>query len=210
MRSGTHYTQISHLFLSHLHVDHAAGVPPLFQALALDPSSRPLKIFGPPGTSAFCDAIIKILFPSLEEYVSFEVTEVEEGLVVAGSDWQVICTMAQHFRVKAIAYRFELGEKNCVYSGDTAPCESLRRLATETNLLVHECSFMDNAPEDQLRGHSTPSQVAEIARAGRVKRLCLTHFYPEVARRTREVFQLVRAKFAGEVLIAQDLLQLKL
>ena len=73
--SGTHYTQISHLFLSHLHVDHSVGIPSLLQALALDPSSRPLQIFGPPGTAFFCDTIVKILFPSLEDYVSFEVTE---------------------------------------------------------------------------------------------------------------------------------------
>jgi len=210
IRSGTHYTQISHLFLSHLHVDHASGVPSLLQALTLDSSSRHLQIFGPPGTSSFCDTIIKILFPSLEEYVSIEVTEVEEGRVVTGPDWQVNCTMVQHFRVEALAYRFEINNKNFVYSGDTAPCESLKRLASETNLLVHECSFLDNAPEDQLKGHSTPSQVAEIARMCNVKKLCLTHFYPETAKRISEILQLVRNTFNGEILIAHDLLQLNL
>jgi len=210
VRSGTHYTQVSHLFLSHLHVDHAAGVPALFQAFSLkmDPPPHFLNIFGPPGTHTFCEAIVQNVFPYLEERITFNVAEVEEGRVVAGSNWQVVCTKVDHFSIKAVAYRFEIGDKAFVYSGDTAPCENLKRLATEADLLVYECSYMDDAPQDQLRGHSTPSQVAELAQASKVEKLCLTHFYPETAKREKEILQIVRDKFSGEVLLAQDLLQI--
>ena len=210
VRSGYHYTQVSHLFLSHLHVDHASDVPALFQAKALYPSPHDLKIFGPPGTYSFCDAIVQNLFPYLEGSTDFKVSEVEEGRVVGGSNWEVTCTKVDHFRIEAIAYRFEFGDKAVVYSGDTAPCENLKRLATEANLLVHECSFLDNSPQELLRGHSSPSIVAELAQACRVKKLCLTHFYPETATRKEEILQIVRAKFSGEVLIAHDLLQITL
>lgn len=209
IRSGFHYNQISHLFLSHLHADHGAGVPALFQALALESPPPPLKIYGPLGTTAFCEAIVQTVFSSLEGKITFEVTEVEEGHVAAGQNWEVKCTKVKHFQINAIAYRFEICGKVFVYSGDTAaPCENLKRLATEADLLVHECSHLDDPPLDQLKGHSTPSQVAELAQASKVKKLCLTHFYPEAAKRTKKILRQVRAKFNGEVLIAQDLLQI--
>jgi len=185
-------------------------VPALFQAKALNPSPHDLKIFGPPGTFAFCDAIVRTVFSHLEGRIAFEVADIEEGRVVTGPNWEVTCTKVDHFRIEAVAYRFEFGDKAVVYSGDTAPCENLKRLATEANLLVHECSFLDDSPQELLRGHSSPSKVAELAQACRVKKLCLTHFYPETAKRKEEILQIVHAKFSGEVLIAHDLLQITL
>lgn len=208
IRSGNHFTQVSHLFLSHLHVDHASDVPALFQAKALYPSPHDLKIFGPPGTFIFCDAIVRTVFSHLEGRIAFEVVDIEEGRVVTGPNWEVICTKVNHFEIEAFAYRFEIGNKAVVYSGDTAPCDNLKKLVIEADLLVHECSYMDDSPQELLRGHSTPSQVAELAQACGVKKICLTHFYPETAKREEEILQIVRATFSGEVLIAHDLLQI--
>ncbi|MFQ6126081.1 MAG: MBL fold metallo-hydrolase [Candidatus Heimdallarchaeota archaeon] len=210
VRSGNHYTQISHLFLSHLHVDHTSDVPALFQAKALYPSPHDLKIFGPQGTYAFCNAIVQNLFPYLEGRTDFKVAEVEEGRIIGGPNWEVTCTKVDHFRIEAVAYRFVIENKAIVYSGDTAPCENLKRLATKADLLVHECSFMDDSPQELLRGHSTPTKVAVLAQACKVKKLCLTHFYPETTNREEEILKIVRAKFNGEVFIAKDLLQITL
>lgn len=208
VRSGVHYTQISHLFLSHLHADHAADIPALFQALALDPPPHVLEIFGPPGTLSHCQIIVQKVFPFLENRLSFKVTEVEDGRVVGGTNWQVTCTKVEHFGLAALAYRFEVRDRVVVYSGDTAPCENLKRLAVGADLLVHECSYLNGASHDFLRGHSTPSQIAELVNVCKVGKLCLMHFYPEVARRLDVVLQQVRAQFSGEVILARDLLQI--
>lgn len=86
-----------------------------------------------------------------------------------------------------------LGRK-VVYSGDTAPCESLRIAAYQADLLVHESSFGD---EEQPRAaetrHSTARQAAEIARDAEVRMLGLTHvsaryFGRELRDQAREVF----------------------
>lgn len=86
-----------------------------------------------------------------------------------------------------------LGRK-VVYSGDTAPCESLRIAAFQADLLVHESSFGDEeAARAAETRHSTARQAAELARDSEVKLLCLNHvsaryFGRELRDQAREVF----------------------
>lgn len=86
-----------------------------------------------------------------------------------------------------------LGRK-IVYSGDTAPCESLRIAAYQADVLVHESSFGDEEAERAAETrHSTARQAAEVAKAAEVKMLCLTHvsgryFGKELRDQAREVF----------------------
>jgi ribonuclease Z len=84
--------------------------------------------------------------------------------------------------------------RKIVYSGDTAPCDSLRVAARAADVLVHESSFGDEevARAAQTR-HSTARQAAEIANAAEVNLLCLTHvsgryFGKELRDQAREVF----------------------
>ncbi|RLI05501.1 ribonuclease Z, partial [Candidatus Bathyarchaeota archaeon] len=63
-----------------------------------------------------------------------------------------------------------------VYSGDTKPCQSVLKLAKNADLLVHECTFDDSLVEKaEAEWHSTPSQVANLAKKASVKNLILTH-----------------------------------
>jgi ribonuclease Z len=86
-----------------------------------------------------------------------------------------------------------LGRK-IVYSGDTAPCESLRVAAFHADLLVHESSFGDEeAARAAETRHSTARQAAEIARDAEVRMLCLNHVSArylgtELRSQAREVF----------------------
>jgi ribonuclease Z len=84
--------------------------------------------------------------------------------------------------------------RRIVIAGDTAPTETVRVLAEDADLLVHEATFLEDEREraaDTL--HSTAFQAAEIARDANVRLLALTHispryFGPELAGEAREVF----------------------
>jgi ribonuclease Z len=84
--------------------------------------------------------------------------------------------------------------RRIVIAGDTAPTETVRVLAEDADLLVHEATFLEDERErasDTL--HSTALQAAEIARDARVRLLALTHvspryFGPELAREARDIF----------------------
>jgi ribonuclease Z len=85
--------------------------------------------------------------------------------------------------------------RKIVYSGDTRPTDSLVKLATSTDLLIHDATFAQEltgrANED---GHSTPIQAAEAAKKAKAKQLILTHIsarYPDtqaLLKQAREVF----------------------
>jgi len=106
--------------------------------------------------------------------------------------------------IPALGYRIESKTKTVVYSGDTEPTESIRRLAGGADLLIHECSF----PEPfVVTNHSTPKRLGETFRGAGVKRIVLTHLYPQTIGCEDEMVRDVRAGLGPgvEVEIGRDL-----
>jgi ribonuclease Z len=63
-----------------------------------------------------------------------------------------------------------------VYSGDTEPCPRVAALAHGADLLIHECSFPE--PFD-VTNHTTPKKLGCMIKNQGVKRIVLTHLYPQ-------------------------------
>jgi len=79
--------------------------------------------------------------------------------------------------VEAYGLRVTAGAATVAYTGDTAPCEALDRLAAGADLLLAEASFRDgddNPPEI----HMTGRDGGELAARTGVRRLVLTHVPP--------------------------------
>jgi ribonuclease Z len=85
--------------------------------------------------------------------------------------------------------------RRIVYTGDTAPVQSVEIYAADADLLVHEATFRE---EEHARaretGHSTARQAARTALEANVKLLALTHlstrYFPrEIREEARAVFE---------------------
>ena len=90
---------------------------------------------------------------------------------------------------------------------DTGLCDNVFHLAEGADLLVIESTFLaeDAAMAAQV-GHLTAGQAASVARQSGVRTLVLTHFsqrYADSARFLEEA----RAEFNGDIVLAEDLLQ---
>lgn len=66
--------------------------------------------------------------------------------------------------------------RRVVLTGDTRPCEAVRRAAWRCDLLVHEATFLSGyEARAHKTGHSTAAQAAELAAEAEVGLLALTH-----------------------------------
>ena len=90
------------IFITHLHGDHILGLPGILQTMSLLGRDKPLHIYGPVGTVAFLEAMIRTVRFSLRFPVyAHEVTE--EGLVFQEREYEVHSAWVEH-SVPSLAY----------------------------------------------------------------------------------------------------------
>jgi ribonuclease Z len=85
-----------------------------------------------------------------------------------------------------------------VYSGDTAPCEGIVRLAAGADVLIHDTTFTEEVED---RKHTGANEAAVIAKKAGVGKLMLTHFsrrYADVSELEDEARKTFAESFAAE------------
>ncbi|MFN4197031.1 MAG: MBL fold metallo-hydrolase, partial [Caldimicrobium sp.] len=129
-------------------------------------------------------------------------------LVSGGSSFKIGPFNAQTIEVnhnpESLAIKLESKGKTLVYSGDTGFSTSLIEFSKGVDLLILECA---NSEKITVPIHLGPREIAEIAGKANPKTLLLTHFYPHSENPNLDV---IRNKYKGEIILAEDLLTLKL
>jgi len=98
--------------------------------------------------------------------------------------------------------------RKVVYAGDTRPCESVTELARGADVLIHDCTLADELAERAAEtGHSTPAEVAKIAKLADVKQLVLVHISPRYEDDDSALLAQAKQIFPNTV-IARDLMEL--
>jgi ribonuclease BN (tRNA processing enzyme) len=200
---GAQWRAITHVALTHFHIDHHGDLPSLVFAWKygfLPPRSEPLTIIGPAGTTgllarlsaAYGDWLTAPGFPlSIQEITPADVVELPAGV-------RLTCCSVPH-TPESVAYSMERAGRRVVYTGDTGPSDALAAWSRGCDLLVCECS-LPSAME--IPQHLTPEQCAELAAAAAPKHLALTHFYPPVE--DVDIRGIVGGRYAGPVTLAHD------
>ncbi|HKR66435.1 MAG TPA: MBL fold metallo-hydrolase [Thermoanaerobaculia bacterium] len=220
------YENLRGVFLTHLHSDHTAGLPDLFDtSWQFGRKTVPLELYGPRGTKQLADAMLQFFAEDihlrrdlLEKHPAAGATIrthiVNEGVVYDDGDVKVTAFLVDHKPVEyAFGYRFESGGKTIVVSGDTRPNENLVRFAKGADVLVLEAYLPEHfakvdTPEVAARltrYHTSAIEAGELAARAGVKTLVLTHLIPGNADETfRE--RAARA-FHGTIIVGRDLVR---
>ncbi len=205
-RFGIDPRALTHLVLSHFHLDHVGDVAPLlftYTHAPPGPRTTPFTVVGPPGLEAHLQRLAG-LYGDFITAPSFPLEVVELPLEGRWEDpmgrFAVRCAPTLHTD-EAVAWRVEAAAGAVVgYTGDTGPRKELGAFLSGSDLLIAECAFNDPPPWD---GHLSPAGVARLARDARPGVLVLTHRYPDVdgADLPR---QLRDAGWDGPVAVASD------
>ena len=200
--SLTEITKIEHVFISHLHIDHVSDMIALLQSLWLSGYDKTLNVYGPSALMRMATYLGEI-FPYLQGKVKLKHHQVEPGFQAKSKNWTVLAFPVMHGDFEAYGFHIEAEGKRVVYSGDTAPCKEMIRVAKGADLLIHECSFPDGMKEIATT-HTTPGDLGKLAAEAEVKTLVLTHLYPELLEELGEALTSIRASFSGKIIVPRD------
>lgn len=209
LQSGLKINQVDGILLSHFHLDHCSELAPFLFATKYPNLSREKKlhIIGGAGIRRLYENINTAYDHTLDlpEGVVC-MTELDEGgsPITHFNDFQIFYTRVNH-KPESRAYRFQNSEGfSVVYSGDTDYSDNLIQLSRDADILICESALPD---ELKAPGHLTPSLAGEIASKANVKKLVLTHFYPECD--DVDIEQQCRKSYSGEVILARDLMKIE-
>jgi ribonuclease Z len=234
---------IDHLVFTHHHFDHNADYP-CFLLTRWEESiggENMLRVFGPDHTErlthllmdrdegAFApDWIARVNHPlSLNAYQKrggtlprkppeMMASDIEAGDIIEGPDWVIRTAPADHVQpwLDSIAYRMESDDGTVVVTGDTGPCDTVRDLAIDADVMVSICTYVqddiDGTPEAKYQCGSR--DVARIAQEAGVRRLVLVHqvHHLDVPGQMERALRDITSIYEGDVVWSHELMTIDL
>lgn len=201
VRAGINPLAVGRLFFTHLHWDHVVDYD-YFVMSTWNCGRARLGVYGPTGTQAMCDRFldahavdvefVRRFVATLPDHITARpplspgvvVTEIVEGRVLETDAFVVTAREVVHlnllgFEHSSFAYRVDSRYGSVAISGDTEPCDAMVELARGVDLLIHECTFLEEVMAvREMRGHSGPRGAGRVARQAGARKLVLTHLGP--------------------------------
>ncbi|AOY96009.1 MBL fold hydrolase [Cupriavidus sp. USMAA2-4] len=199
VRANVDPASVGFVFLTHLHHDHICDYPYfVISGWMLNKTGAPL-VLGPKGTRHFVEHLFEHgayqadfrargAYPIRQqnlEAIRPEVREISPGVVFQDDDVKISVDWVEHIPrevCECFGVRVEAEGKVIAFSGDTAPCEAMVRLARDADLLIHECTFPESFIAHRAKtgvgtfSHTSPTELGRIAARAEVKSLVATHF----------------------------------
>lgn len=188
-RAGISIRDIDNIFITHAHDDHTGGLGELLMVEYNLNRTKPVNIYGPPGTETLVKALIQALSVSSDIRISDGTRTVPIAKVLVGhesktgpvyQDANVKVTAAEnshfnfpsgtpaHGKYKSYAYRFETPDRVIVFTGDTGPSAAITELAKGADMLVSEVGSVEEWKEQQIKSGRwqlrTPEEQAAAIR----------------------------------------------
>jgi len=180
---------IDTIFISHFHVDHVGGVPPLIlEANYVLKRDRPLTIAGPPGLKARYPELMEAAFPGTKAMAlrfPLLLRELEIGRRQSVGSVQVTPLHVMHDdrAGPCLGFRFEADGKTIGFSGDTEWTDALIDIGHEADLFICEAYMRDKPVKTHMVLSALEKRLGQI----RPKRLVLTHMSTDMLARRAEL-----------------------
>jgi len=198
-------TQVTHLFLSHLHYDHCLDYGRLVMTRWDQGAGKipELKVYGPSYTKTMTERLLaeegafgpdietRIRHePSIQTFVSRggipprqrpapHVHALQSEGVIQEDDWRVLVTAVPHAQphLECFGFRLDTDEGSFAYSGDAGYSEAFIRSVKGCDVLVHMCHYLSGTEPgpEWARGAAGHLEAARVAQEAEVRSLVLSH-----------------------------------
>lgn len=173
------WLDIDAIWISHFHLDHTGGIASYLFATKYDPAARErtktLKFYGPKGLKTLIDNFDKVNdYGLLDQPFPVEIIEIDEL-----NEFEILpgiraVALDTPHTDESLALNIRDGEKTLVYSADTGFTKTLPAFARKANLLILECSFVEESPVDL---HIGAPEAVYIVRKAEPELAVFTHLY---------------------------------
>lgn len=206
LKKGVHINDLDMIFLSHFHLDHCADLAPFIFATKYPGfiRTKPLALAGGTGVRRLYERLNEAYNGSLEMPADrFRIAELsEKGRETLDIEGLQLSWAKPVHKPESRSFRFvDSSGFSFVYSGDTDYSPDLIELARRADIMICESALPDDR---KVEGHATPSVAGTMARKAGVKKLVLTHFYPECDQ--ADMMAQCRKVFDGDIVLARDLM----
>ena len=231
---GFHLSELSNIFITHLHSDHYLELGPLIHTAWTTGLTKKIKIYGPKGLIDYWQKFLLSMQYDIKNRIKNEgriplkrivkIIPVKKKFLKVGKI-KVKFLQVPHPPLKeCYAYKF-IGSKKIVFSGDTRYFEPLASFSKKSDVLVHEAilpKYIDKIVKNtglslKLKKHLESShtkleEVIKIAKLSNCKKLIINHLIPnDNTLKQRRVWQKnINNKINTKVIIGQDKLRIKL
>lgn len=182
LSEGVDWANLDSVWISHFHLDHCGGLPPLLAGLKhsaqMKTRRKPLTLCGPVGLGELIDRFSSVNnYKLLEQPFPLRIVEVEplERFEIV-PDLEAVAMSTPHTEESHAIHLRDLDGSTMVHTSDTGFTETLATFARMVDLLVIEASFPAHKPAEK---HLDLAEAMYLIRKAAPKRAILTHLYPE-------------------------------
>ncbi|MFH0818094.1 MAG: MBL fold metallo-hydrolase [Candidatus Micrarchaeota archaeon] len=158
-------------FLSHLHLDHSAGL----HALPMFGRGQKVRIFASFTYMKDVEYLLDHPFTANLKQLNCKVEILPIKTGENALPYSVIALPLIHAD-PCLGFRFELEGKIIAYCTDTGSCDNIPKLGKEADVLITECSLLPRAKPLKNWPHLSPEIAARLAREAKAKLVVLDHF----------------------------------
>ena len=173
LKNNYTWDRLRYIFITHMHPDHTGGLINLLFYKKLSRIDSPIVLVGPPELEEYI--LMCLRYQGINLNFNYKVLQVLP-IINLKDNLQVKSSEMIH-RLKCWAYRFNSENIDLMIATDTLPNDNTIKLAKNCNILIHECTFLDDNIDLAFKTkHTTLNQVFEIAEKANIDRLILSHF----------------------------------
>jgi ribonuclease BN (tRNA processing enzyme) len=217
LRNDMNFNKVRAIFISHMDVDHFAGLPMLLKSMILWASRKePLKVFVPENAIGNVKACLNMMY-LLDEVLGFsleilpinqEKTYNDENISISFYGNKHIkrrlkrnpCIASKYpdLQQESFSFCLQTKHKKIIYSGDLASLDELDSFIQHTDVFISEFA------------HFPPEDFFEYVSDKNIKKIILLHIHPDWDEKEDEILAIAHKYGTRNIEIGNDNLKINL